>query len=129
MSGFSAPELLLAALAVALGAFLGGALRGLLRHRPGGLRGTWTANLSACLVLGVLLGSGLGTSGSGVPVLWQLALGTGFSGALSTWSTLAGELGSLLRERSWRHLLRYLVATLAGGLLVGWVGWELGSFL
>lgn len=127
MSGFNSPELLAASLAVAVGAFLGGSLRGLLRHRPGGLRGTWTANITACLVLGVVLGSGLGAGGFSGTYLWQLALGTGFSGALSTWSTLAGELGSLFRERTRRRMLRYLAATLVGGLLAGWAGWEIGG--
>lgn len=116
MSALLAPTL-----AVVAGAFLGGALRGLLRHRPGGLRGTWTANISASLLLGMVLA--VWSSGS----LWQVALGTGFCGALSTWSTLAGELGSLLRERSWRRLLRYLGLTLGAGLLAGWSGWHLAA--
>lgn len=112
------------ALAVALGAFLGGALRGLLRHFPGGLRGTWCANILASLCAGTVLAV---WGGGG---LWQLALGTGFCGALSTWSTLAGELGTLLRERSWWPLSRYLFLTLFFGLFFGWLGWTLaGSVL
>lgn len=125
MSGLSLLELGCAALAVAVGAFLGGGLRGLLRHRPGGLVGTLTANLAACLVLGVVLGTGLDGGGFSGAYLWQLALGTGFSGALSTWSTLAGELGGLLRERDWRRLLPYASATFIGGIAVTWVGWQL----
>lgn len=115
--------LLWPALAVAAGAFFGGALRGLLRHRPGGLRGTWTANISASLLLGMVLAVWPSVSP------WQLALGTGFCGALSTWSTLAGELGSLLRERSWRRLLRYLGLTLGAGLSASWMGWHLAALL
>lgn len=120
MSASDAAELLLAALAVAAGAFSGGTLRGILRHKPGGLGGTLTANLSACLVIGVVMGIW-----SADPSLWQLALGTGFSGALSTWSTLAAELGGLLKNRAWRPLSGYLTATLAGGLAAAWFGWQL----
>ncbi|MGD7003738.1 fluoride efflux transporter FluC [Corynebacterium halotolerans] len=130
MAGAGVAALLGAVLAVGVGAFAGGLLRGLLRHRPGGLAGTLVANLTACLALGLILGSGLGT-GEAPPgeTLWQLALGTGFCGALSTWSTLAGELGSLLRERSWNRLAGYLTATLGAGLGLIWFGWQLGGLL
>ena len=77
-----------AILAVALGGFLGGVLRSLLAGWPGGLRGTFTANLVAVVVLGLTLGYG------GLPAL---AAGVGFAGALSTWSTLAREIGDLLQ--------------------------------
>lgn len=124
MSEAAAVELLFAALAVAAGAFLGGTLRGILRHSPGGLGGTLAANLSACLVLGLVIGAW--------PVggqLWHLALGAGFSGALSTWSTLAAEFGSLLKSRAWRILARYLAATMVGGLMAVWFGWRLAALL
>lgn len=127
MIGLSLVELAGVALAVAGGAFLGGGLRGLLRYRPGGLTGTLIANLVACLVLGVVLGTGIGDGGFSGAYLWQQALGTGFSGALSTWSTLAGELGGLLHKRDWRLLLPYASATFIGGLAMIWAGWQLGA--
>ncbi|WP_241228376.1 fluoride efflux transporter FluC [Corynebacterium hylobatis] len=101
-----------AVLAVGLGGFLGGMLRGLLARWPGGLRGTFTANLLATVVLGAVIGAG---------DLVYLALGTGFAGALSTWSTLARELGELLKERQWRLLTGYISATLTAGWAVAWL--------
>lgn len=101
-----------AALAVGLGGFLGGLVRGLLARWPGGLRGTFTANLVAAIILGAVIGAG---------ELVYLALGTGFAGALSTWSTLARELGQLLQERRWRLLAGYASATLTAGLAVAWL--------
>lgn len=101
-----------AVLAVGLGGFLGGLLRGLLARWPGGLRGTFTANLVATVVLGGVLGAG---------ELLYLAVGTGFAGALSTWSTLARELGQLLKDRRWGLLAGYASATLTAGLAVAWL--------
>lgn len=127
MIGLSLVQLAGAASAVAGGAFLGGMLRGLLRHRPGRLTGTPTANLVACLVLGVVPGTGIGGGGFSGAYLWQQTLGVGFSGALSTWSTLVNELGSLLNKRDWRLLLPYTSATCIGGLAATWAGWQLGT--
>ena len=101
-----------AILAVGLGGFLGGLVRGILTRWPGGLRGTFTANLAATVVLGVVIGAG---------ELTFLAWGTGFAGALSTWSTLARELGQLLKDRRWRLLSGYVSATLTAGLAVAWL--------
>ena len=41
----------------------------------------------------------------------------GFAGALSTWSTLASELASLIKTKKWRKLSMYLGLTLALGLI------------
>lgn len=101
-----------AILAVALGGFLGGALRSLLVGWPGGLRGTFTANLVAVVVLGLTLGYG------GLPAL---AAGVGFAGALSTWSTLAREIGDLLQARRHALVAGYATATLTAGLAVAWL--------
>lgn len=95
-------------LAVALGGFLGGAGRLYLsRHLPP-LWGTWTANMMACLILGAataLLHSPLGLA----------LVATGGAGALSTWSTLARELGQLVQDGRRKAAGIYLVASLVGG--------------
>lgn len=106
---------LTAVLAVGAGGFLGGVTRWALAQWPGGLRGTFTANLLAVVVLGAVIGLG---GGGGLPVL---ALGTGFAGALSTWSTLAAEIGRLLRERRLRLVAAYTSATLTAGVAVAWL--------
>ncbi|QGU05445.1 FluC/FEX family fluoride channel [Corynebacterium comes] len=102
-------------LAVGVGGFLGGVARWALTLWPGGLRGTFAANLLATAVLGAVIG----VVGHGS--LLYLALGTGFAGALSTWSTLSRELGQLLKERRYRLLAGYASATLTAGLAMAWL--------
>lgn len=107
--------ILLTALAVGAGGFLGGVGRWALAVWPGGLRGTFTANLLAVLVLGAVVGSG------GIGGITVLALGTGFAGALSTWSTLAREIGQLLQARRFRLVAGYTSATLIAGVATAWL--------
>lgn len=104
-----------AVLAVGAGGFLGGVARWGLASWPGGLRGTFAANLLAAAVLGAVIGAVAHGS------LVYLALGTGFAGALSTWSTLARELGTLLRQRRLLLLAGYVSATLTAGVAVAWL--------
>lgn len=92
--------------AVAAGAFLGGAGRYALGRYPGGWRGTWCANALACAILALSLHAG-------GPI--AAACGTGLAGALSTWSTLAAELGRALRTGRAPQAGAYLGATLLTG--------------
>ncbi|MCT1411454.1 fluoride efflux transporter FluC [Corynebacterium sanguinis] len=101
--------------AVTVGAFLGGLARWGLSRIPGGLTGTLLANLFASIVIGLSLG---------LEPRWQVFLGVGFAGALSTWSTLAKELGQLIKEQAWRRAGVYAVATAvlgAGGAYLGYL--------
>lgn len=93
-------------LAIAVGGFVGGATRYLLSFRPGGRVGTWVANTLACAVLGLAV---LCTG----PVYALVAVGC--AGALSTWSTLASEIGSLILEGHWWRAALYSAATIACG--------------
>lgn len=104
--------------AVALGGFLGGLARWGLSRAPGGLAGTWLANVTASAVLG---------AAAGLSGLWPLCVGTGFAGALSTWSTLAKEIGQMLTARQVAKACGYAAATALAGVLAALGGLALGS--
>lgn len=95
-------------LTVIAGGFFGGVCRLFLaRHLPP-LWGTFVANVVACGLLGW-------ASHSGVSPFFVSA---GFCGALSTWSTMAREVGTLGPLKG----APYLGGTVAAGALAMWVG-------
>ncbi|RCK69195.1 CrcB family protein [Desertihabitans brevis] len=114
-------------LAVALGGFAGGALRGwlttVLRPCDGFPRGVLVANVAGSLALG------LATTAlpAGSPVL-ALA-GAGFCGALTTWSTFSLDLVVLLEHRRHRTAAGYALLSLGAGLLAAALGLLLGTWL
>lgn len=71
------------------------------------------ANVSACVIAGVA---------AAAPAVWQLALGAGFSGALSTWSTFARQLGDMTKQGRRAAALRLALGTAALGVAGAWVG-------
>lgn len=102
---------------VALGAAVGAPLRYWLWRRldlPGRPTGTLLANTGGSLLLGVLSGLALGGH------LLAL-LGTGFAGALTTWSTLAVQTHGLGRRRGSAYVLTTLVLAL-GACTLGFLG-------
>ena len=106
-------SLLLTLATVAVGAFFGGIARWALSHIPHPRAGTFTANIAACAVLGFSMA---------LPIAWQIGLGAGFAGAMSTWSTLAKELGTLYKQRQWREFAKYAAATAAVGIVAFGMG-------
>lgn len=100
-------------LAVVVGAFFGGMGRWALATKPGGVIGTFIANTIACIVLGWVASQ---TVEKNADLIIHIAAGTGFAGALSTWSTLAKELGEYIRVKHYRMFWGYLVLTLGGGI-------------
>ena len=113
------------ALVVALGAAVGAPLRYLVdravqsRHRSVVPWGTLTVNVTASFVLGVVVGS--------APSATLTALiGTGFCGALSTYSTFSYETLQLGRSgpRPWAavNVMLSLLAGLAAAALGWWIG-------
>jgi fluoride exporter len=113
------------AVLVALGAAVGAPLRYLTdravqsRHQSTFPWGTLTVNVAGSLVLGLLAGL---PAGFAVTAL----LGTGFCGALTTYSTFSFESVALLRRRLyWQALANVVASTLAGlgaallGILIG----------
>lgn len=83
--------------------------------------GTWTVNVVGSLVLGVVLGAGSG---------WVVTLvGTGFCGALTTYSTFGYETVRLAEEGETATAVWNVVASCAVGLAAAAVGWALGTAL
>jgi CrcB protein len=115
---------------VALGAAAGAPLRylvdrGLRRYRDTTFPwGTFTVNLVASLVLGALVGAGAHVSG---PV--TALAGTGFCGALSTYSTFGYESQRLGVRGERVTLLAYLGLSVVLGLAAAALGWRVGQSL
>ena len=84
--------------------------------------GTLTVNVVGCLILGVLTGAADGIS----PAL-AAALGTGFCGALTTYSTFSYETLRLLETRARLYATVNVVASLVSGLAAAALGWWLGA--
>ncbi len=78
--------------------------------------GTLVVNLVASFVLGLVTGAGSLAPGTAA------LLGTGFCGALSTWSTFAYEVAELPARAL---ALGYLVLTVAAGLALAALGYAL----
>jgi CrcB protein len=86
--------------------------------------GTLSVNVAGSLVLGVLAGSAAHTGAPG----WMLTLGgTGFCGALTTFSTFGFETVRLLEEGSWLEALANIGLSLGAGMAAVGVGWWLGT--
>ncbi|WP_144510928.1 fluoride efflux transporter CrcB [Bacillus sp. FJAT-22090] len=111
-------------LAVGSGGFLGAILRYYISQRLN-LKaenrlpiGTLTVNLLGSFLLGYILSIGLGK-------IYTLFIGTGFLGALTTFSTLHKELVVLQQHpRKWAL---YLVVTYVGGLALAFLGYYLAK--
>jgi CrcB protein len=107
-------------LLVALGAAVGAPTRYLIdrwiqsRHESGYPWGTFVVNMIGSFVLGALV-SISGTAGYAV-------LGTGFCGALTTYSTFGFETVGLLRTRARFAAVVNVIGSIAVGLLFAWLG-------
>ena len=96
---------------IALGGACGAMLRLLISARPE-LPKPW--GVLVCNLLGsVLLGLGWRFFGD-LPLWFSIGFGTGFCGALTTFSSFIMDLVSLAQERRWKLLAGYLAATLIG---------------
>lgn len=91
------------------------------RHRSGFPVGTLTVNVVGSLLVGLVAGS------PSLPA-WALTLvGTGFCGALTTFSTFSLETYVLLASRRWWMALGNVLGSLALGLAAVSLGWWLGG--
>jgi CrcB protein len=81
--------------------------------------GTWTVNVVGSFLLGVVAATGPG---------WVVTLvGTGFCGALTTFSTFGYETVRLAEEGETATAVWNVVGSLAAGLAAAALGWLLGS--
>lgn len=109
---------------VALGALAGAPLRLLVtrlagRHGRDPATGTLAVNVAGSALLGALLGR------ADVPPEVVALVGTGFCGALTTFSTFGADVVRLLDERGLGRALAYLAATLVLGLGAAGAGYLL----
>lgn len=116
------------AIVVGLGGILGAWARlylGLavtLRMGPGFPYGTLLINVLGCFLLGVVNTLVLER---GVPDVWRLAVGVGFCGAFTTFSTFGFETLALLREGRFSLAAAYVLASNMLGLAAAAAGWWL----
>ena len=114
------------ALLVALGAAVGAPLRYLTdravrdRFGPGFPWGTLAVNAAGSLLLGLLLA--LPAPG---PV--TALLGTGFCGALTTYSTFSWETLTLARRGERARATAYVLVSVLAGFGAAWLGWLLAN--
>lgn len=113
-------------LLVGLGAAVGAPLRYLadtaVRSRFGTAFpwGTLAVNVAGSLVLGALVGAT-----PVLPVDVRSAVGTGFCGALSTYSTFSHEVVALAERRATPTACGYLLVSVLLGVLAAAAGWAL----
>ena len=86
--------------------------------------GTLTVNVVGSLILGLLTGAV--TAGGASPQV-QLAVGTGFCGALTTYSTFSYETLRLLEDDARLYAAANVVASIVAGLLSAFAGVAIGQ--
>ncbi|WP_028660399.1 fluoride efflux transporter CrcB [Nocardioides insulae] len=96
------------------------------RHGTGLPWGVFVVNVLGSLILGLAAGAAAGGALAG----WVLTLvGTGFCGALTTYSTFAYETVLLAERRAWAQAVLNVALSLAVGLAACSSGWWVGLTL
>ena len=119
-------------LLVAAGAAVGAPLRYLTdrlvqAHRNRVLPlGTLTVNLVGSLILGAVIAATLAGS---TPTTFQILLGTGFCGTLTTYSTFSYETVRLAQEHAHRAAITNTALTIFGGIAAAAAGFAIVTAL
>ena len=110
-------------LLVLLGGALGAAVRFVV-HRSIPTSFPWATlavNVAGSLVLGLI--SGLAAGAHGLPEWVRALAGTGFCGALTTYSTFSLETARLAGRGALRQASANAAATVLAGIGACWLGW------
>lgn len=86
---------------------------------------TLAINVLGSFLLGLLVASGPGRLGADV----RLALGAGFLGAFTTFSTFSHESVTMVREGRLASAAIYVAASVVGGLVASVIGYLFGRLL
>jgi CrcB protein len=86
--------------------------------------GTFCVNVAGSLILGVMAGA---STTHGVPRDVQLVVGTGFCGALTTYSTFSYETFRLFEERAGFFAVANVAASIVAGLGSVFLGVAIGE--
>jgi CrcB protein len=125
-------ERLMPYLLVGMGSFIGGNARFILGRWVGGAidarfpLGTFLINVSGCFALGILGGLLASRAVPHADAL-RLALGVGFCGGFTTFSTFEYETHALLEDGVWLPALGNMVLSLFVGLLAVRLGVVVGK--
>jgi CrcB protein len=115
-------NLILFVIAAALGGFIRFALEYYLPPVGSSAfpRATWVVNVASAFLLGIVLA---------LPGDWQVILGVGLCGALTTFSGVSLQLHRRLMAQAFKPAMIYAVTLITGGIVAAGVGLILGRYL
>lgn len=85
--------------------------------------GTLAANWLGCMLIGMVFAL------PNLSALWRVILVTGFLGGLTTFSSFSAEGFALIERNAWLLLALQMLAHIAGGWFMFWLGWRIMSRL
>lgn len=88
--------------------------------------GTFSVNVVGSLILGLVAGAG---ASAGLSPAMAALVGTGFCGALTTFSTFSYETVRLIDSGRWRTASAYVGLSVALGFAACALGWWVGTTL
>lgn len=122
-------QIILLAIFGGLGALSRYGVQGLVQEQSAATfpTGTLAVNLLGCLLMGGF--NRLALEHLWFPPEWRIALGIGFLGAFTTFSTFGFETFRMLEDGDWAHATLYVSLSVVGGLIGVMVGSKLVEFI